>query len=282
MKKGILLLALASLFMAASCDKIESDNYQIFAGAAGEWFDGAPVADHSHRAYLEKYTGVKCNNCPKADTAISMTLKKYDGKLIAVSIHDSSAFCKPYEGQADMRSNDGNTWSTYFGMLTKNKPNAMLSRAKSDSDWLTFDPKSGFDNQVDAEIGTPAKVALAVDSKLDNDKIAINVHLEYLENVSDELTVTLFLMEDGIVAEQSIAGKPNDPNYVHNHILRDVITDIWGADIDADGKAGTARRALFNYGEFKSEWNLGHCHIVAFVSEKATKKVLNVAECEID
>ena len=56
------MLAIVSA-AAIGCDKIDENNYIVYSGASGEWFDGTPVEDHSQRAFLEKYTGVRCAWC---------------------------------------------------------------------------------------------------------------------------------------------------------------------------------------------------------------------------
>ena len=71
MKKIFHIFVLASVFIFVSCDKIEQENYLVFSGAAGEWYEGTGVSDHSQRAIIEKYTGVRCVNCPSADVAIA-------------------------------------------------------------------------------------------------------------------------------------------------------------------------------------------------------------------
>ena len=99
MKKIVLSLSIIILtaFAIQSCDKIEQNDdgtYTVYSGAVGEWINGNGVADKSQRALLEKYTGLRCNNCPKADTVIATATAQYNGLLIPVSIHDSSfSFC---------------------------------------------------------------------------------------------------------------------------------------------------------------------------------------------
>lgn len=282
MKKLFILFFAAALFTA--CDKIADDEMIIYAGAAGEWYDGNSVADHSQRALLEKYTGVRCNNCPDADTLITEALANYNGKLIAVSIHDSNwSFCAPYPDNIDMRTEEGNIWSDYFrGSGTRQYPEALVNRKKAGEVRDIFTPTSGINSHVDPFLNQNAKVAIATNAELSTDnKISISVNIEFLEQVNDSLTLTLFMMEDGLVATQMTNhGKVYD--YVHNHILRDVITDVWGDDIKCTGAAGEKRMAIFNYDKFLPEWILSNCHIVAFVSNKSTREILNVAETHID
>ncbi len=283
MKKYLSLLCIALLTLA-SCDKIEENNYIIYSGAEGEWMDGTGVSDQSQRALIEKYTGVRCVNCPKADTAILNALQQYGDKLIAVSIHDSNmAFTRPIGDSPDLRTPDGHAWSYYFGVLGLGQyPSAMVNRALSGGHFSLFTPTSGINDRVDAVINGSTQVAVAVTAQQQNGGITIDVNLEYVQQMSDELTLTLMLMEDGIVATQRQWNGADDENYVHNHVLRDVITDLWGADIDADGKTGTKRHAQFTYTQAQSDWNLDNCHVVAFVSKKSSREIVNVAECEVE
>lgn len=285
----IIIAALAGCLLLASCDKIEPDgagNYIVFGGATGTWYDGSGVEDHSQRAYIEKYTGVRCNNCPIADEQITAAVEAYNGRLIAVAIHDSSdAFCTPIDNKSpDLRTDDGNAWSVAFGVAAAMMyPNALVSRTPQGNGWDLFSPTSAFDSRIDAVLDNEAAVAVGVEATSQEGKIVIGVDLEYLQDVDYEQTLTIFIMEDGIVATQRQPNhQPDDTNYVHNHVLRDVITDIWGVDVEADGHAGTKRHVQFDYADYKSDWVLSNCHIVAFVSNKSTKQVVNIAECEVE
>lgn len=281
MKKNIILAALSALLMMASCDKISTDEYNIFSGASGQWFDGTPVADHTQRAFLEKYTGPRCPNCPTADESIRAALDNYGERLVVVAIHDSSTFGKPLHNSPDMRSDDGDLWSHYFGVYAAGSyPAAMVNRTMNGNIYDVFTPTSGIESRVDNILGQSAQVAIDVQSTLENRNANIDVYLEFLQDVSEPLTLTLLIMEDGIIATQRQPDGTDDDNYVHNHILRDVITDAMGATVEADGHAGTKRRAQFSY-SVNEAWNADNCHIVAFISTPSNNRILNVDECHL-
>lgn len=287
MKKALFnILALASLtaLFFLSCDKIDEEQYIVFAGATGEWYDGTGVEDHSQRAFLEKYTGVRCAFCPTADQTIATAQSQYGGKLIAVAVHDSNlSLTRPFEDQPNFNTADGKAWSEYFGIFGNDLPKAMVNRnKKGDGNWDVFSPTGAINSHVDDIINSTAEVAVATSATLQEGSIDIVVDLEFLQTVSDDLTLTLLIMEDGIVAKQRQPDGSDMDDYVHNHVLRDVITDIWGDAIDCTGTAGEKRKAHFTYNQMKEEWNLSNCHIVAFVSEQSTRHILNVAECEIE
>jgi len=280
--KNLFLLASLAL-LSSACDKIEQDDYLLFSGAVGEWYDGNGVNDHSQRAIIEKYTGVRCINCPTADEAISAASSQYGYKLIAVAIHDSSNFTKPIGDNPRLSTPDGNAWSNYFGIRAAGSyPNALINRTSVSGTWDLFTPTSGINSRVDNIIANNPSVAVATNASLSGNSINISVDVELLSDISGQMTVTLLIMEDGLVITQRMPDGSDNENYVHNHVLRDVITDIWGADIDCNGKNGEKRHAMFSYTDFNTDWNIDNCHIVAIVSDKVSRSILNVAQCAIE
>lgn len=282
MKKHLLFL-FPIILAFISCDKIQEQDYLIFAGASGEWFDGQGVQDHSQRVVIEKYTGVRCVNCPTADQTIHNTQSLYGDKLLAIAIHDSSfSFGRPIAPSPDLRTPDGNAWSNFFGVATTGEyPKAIINRSINGTSWDLFDPKNSFNDRVDAVLSQPTQVAVALQAAKQGDAVQIQVDLQFLQTVNPDITVTLILIEDSIIATQRQPDGSDDPNYIHNHVLRDVITDLWGADIVCEGESGEKRMAKFQYSQYQPEWNLNNCHILAYISDKASKQILNAAQCPI-
>lgn len=285
MKKNIFLALLAGLTLAWSCDKIESNGgyYDEFAGVYVENEEGTPVADKSQRVLLEKYTGVRCVNCPTADDAIAAQMAAYGERLIAVSIHDSGAFTRPFDGNPDFRTDDGNTLSVYYGVAAGGSyPTSIINRSLSGGAPELIDPTQGanISAKVDAILAQAPKVAIEVAAATANGATKITTNMEFLQDVDEELSLTLLIIEDNITATQMLPDGTKDANYVHGHVLRDVITDVWGTLIDSDRRAGTCNKTSVRY-TVNPAWVASNCKIVAFVSYATTREVLNVAECHL-
>lgn len=274
MKRILTLTLLATIMLCAACDKIDDKDMLRRAGAIGTWYDdNQGVADHSQRAFLEKYTGCRCINCPTADDVITEALANYGGRLIAVAVHTGS-YAYPFTGEPDLRTEVGTIWNDHF--LFNSYPVALLNRTGE-----PFVPTTNFNSRIDGLLSHEASLALAAEcTTLDDGSLDITSHLEFLKDVSGDLTITLLIMEDGIVTSQKMPDNSTQSNYVQNHVLRDVITSEWGNPVDADGKKDTRRYVTFNY-ETKDNWNLDRCHIVVFVSNKDTKEILNVCETKV-
>lgn len=272
--KKTLLLALGICFAAslASCDKIEDGQHWVYSGVTAEWqdFDGI-VPDWPH-VLIEKYTGVRCVNCPKADTVLHEASEKYMAQFIVVAIH-AGVFSRPYGNDPTLSCSVAEEWHDYFGITAE--PAGILMREKSSSgDWNIFTPIENFDNRIDEYLNSPRKVALLATEYDTGGYSYAKIQIEFLEDVTEPLTLTVVATEDNVkVTQESPAGHIED--YPENHVLRCAVTDPWGMDVVADGKRGTKRQVVIPI-ELSNVDNKTNCNIVAFISEKESRRILNV------
>lgn len=277
MKKILLsIIALIALGLTA-CDKIDSDEYIVYAGAVGTWYDDTETIPATQRVLVEKYTGCRCINCPTADEVIHTAQQRYGEQLVALSIHpNGSNYTIPFTGESDLRTEVGKIWNDAFGFNAY--PQALLNRNGE-----VLVPTTNFDNHIDALLARIPQVAVAVECEPGpGDSLHIIVHVTLLTALDAELNLTLAISEDGIITSQKMPNGSTQTDYVQNHVLRSVITDTWGAPIDKGTDGNSSRVAHFHYKPDVS-WNLSNCHIVAFVSlrDDANHSILNVAECTI-
>lgn len=272
MKKTSLIIMAAAL-MAAACDKIEqgaNGEYTQYAGSTATWTDGTAVANHVQRAYVEKYTGPRCTNCPAADRTLEGVHEQQGDNLVLVAVNSmTETFGAPGPNSPDMRTEDGAVWEGYWGIGSF--PTAYINRG---AQAFTGDMTSIAGAVQDTIASTPV---VAIEGKVSGTTdISIDVNLEFVQAYEQPLTLTLVLTQDSLAYWQLDGTMPN-ANYVHNHMLRDVITDAWGADIDCTGAAGECRKATYTYSlpDGMENW-----HVVALVCDKATHRVLNSVQCE--
>lgn len=279
MKKILAILSTAVLLFSA-CDKIEpgeNGEYTVFSGSVATWTDGTMPSETVQRAMVEKYTGPKCVNCPLADQILNETHGRIGDRMVIYSINPSGGDGEHFDGQPDVSTADGDQWAIAFGgSVNMTLPQAMVNR---DTLFSGAASMTGVEDIVNTTIAQEAQIAVEVTAATAaNGKTGIDVTIGFLQTINESLTLTLVLTEDSLMYMQA----PNPSQlYRHDHMLRDVITDVWGLKIEADGRAGEARTAHFNYslpdGVVKE-----NCHIVAFVSYKDSRLVINCDECKID
>lgn len=265
--------------LMASCDKIEpgeNGDYTIFAGAAASWSEGTSIENPVQRAYVEKYTGPKCSNCPYADETLNAAHEQFGDNLVLVSINHPTGQGIPYAGYPDLRTDDGTAWDTYFGINAI--PAAFINR---NTETQYQGAMSNITGDISNALQQQPAIALTV-SAVQSTKIEITVNMQFLEAYTDAVTLTLAIVEDSLKYKQLMPNGDKQEDYVHNHMLRDVITDVWGIDVDGSGATGECCKATLSYRPNVEGMVLENCHIVAFVSDKATRRVLNSAQCTID
>ncbi|MBR1550664.1 MAG: Omp28-related outer membrane protein [Bacteroidales bacterium] len=272
MKKIFLgMIGLMGLMGLWGCDKIDESEYTIYDGAVVSWTAGSPIANPVQRVYVEKYTGPRCSNCPTADVTLAGI---HNDNVVVVSINHPTGQGIPYPGEPDMRTDGGTAWDQYFGINAI--PAAYINRDRSTQ---YLGEMGNIVSAVNSALAEAPSVALEV-SATHSAKVDITVDLQFLRPFSDGVTLTAALIEDSLVYKQLMPDNSVDEAYAHNHMLRKVITGFWGRDIDGNASEGEAVRGTLSFTP-ADDINLANSHIVVFVSDKASRKVLNCASCRI-
>lgn len=276
---SIILCAIVTLTLAA-CDKIDSDKYVVFAGANGTWYDSEMEIPDVQRAFIEKYTGVRCVNCPIADEVLHATSEHYGDAIVVAAVHAPNNFGKPIGDDPDLRTEKGGTWFNTFFSASQGLPCALLNRADGAGSLDIITPTASFNDKIDAVISQPSCINMLINSSAEEDKYMCEVHLGFAQDVPEELTLTVLVVEDKIHTTQMKQGEGEIEDYEQNHVLRDVITDAWGIEVDANGQQGTKRMVRLNF-DLRPDCVPENCHLIAFVSDKATRKIINSAQCDL-
>lgn len=275
MKKSLPIIA-AALLAFAACDKIPADEYTLFSGISATWSEGTAIATNQ-RVLVEKFTGPRCPNCPDADITLDAAHEQLGDRLVLISVNHPTGQGTPYPGDIDLRTDDGTAWDQYYGINAI--PTAFINRDKSKQYTSAM---SNITTDLQSALDAQPVLAIEVNATQAGDKaVDISVNLQFEQTHTSPMTLTLALIEDSLPYRQA-HGSETIEGYMHNHMLRDVLTDLWGAPVDATGTAGEKRQATFGTYTLKdTSINLANCHIVAFVSDRTSKRVLNAAQCSI-
>lgn len=274
MKKIFLgIIGLMSLMgLTTACDKIEEGEYTVYDGAVVSWTAGSPIANPVQRAYVEKYTGPRCSNCPTADATLAAI---HNENVVVVSINHPTGQGMPFPGEPDMRTDGGTAWDQYFGINAI--PAAYINRDRTTQ---YLGEMGNIVSALNTALGQEPTVALEV-SAVHGAKVDITVDLQFMKAYSNPVTLTAAIVEDSLVYKQLLPDNSVDETYAHNHMLRKVITGFWGRDIEANGSEGEALRGTLSFAPAE-DINLANSHIVVFVSDKNSRRVLNCASCKIE
>lgn len=266
-------MGLMGLMGLMGCDKIEEGQYTVYDGAAVSWMysevDVAPV----QRVYVEKYTGPRCSNCPLADATLEAI---HNDNVVMVSINHPTGQGTPYPNQPDMRTDGGTAWDQWFGINAI--PAAYLNRDRSTQYQGDMGNIVGAINEA---LSAEPVIALDITATTDEDRVYVSVPIQLVKDYTLPMMLTVALVEDSLCYRQLLPDNSFDDYYIHNHMLRKVVTSFWGSEVMMSSRAGEKVMGFMTF-EADSDINLENCHIVAFVSDKATRKVLNCASCRIE
>lgn len=306
-KQNIFLyILLGGTLLFAACDKVENPYPEETAQPAS---CDAPVFDSNlntqRNVLLEDFTGHRCPNCPYANyiaRQYQTTLEGQGKNLIIVSVHATDlsepqnnpdgSFAAEFRTEAGDNFGDlTNSYSEYFGGATgfSYVPIGLIDRAAYNSavpvdvgDW-----SAAINDRFNVPIGANLQMEVSYDAAFD--KACIYVETEFLQNLSGDYNLVVYVVEDSIVNWQ-INGPSGDPTYplntnvetyMHRHVLRQTVTGTWGTQIATGGVTiGETNVTGFNV-DIKPEWNPDHISFVAYVYDDATKEILQAIDAHL-
>ncbi len=265
MKRNIIktfVMPVVALIALAGCDNVDENDRYI---------ELSPI-NAKRVVLLEEFTGQDCTNCPDGHRIAAQLKEQYGDAFIPVSIHAgplswSEADYDEYglgipEGEAYYKSYSIN--SIPSGVVNRNS--GVLNR----TDWAS---------RVRAEIEKEAPLALELTPTFDPNSGVININVNIKPNQSLAGSLTVWILESGIVGYQYDNGK-DVGDYVHNHVLRAVVTDTWGDNVTLSAGVFTDRTYTYSLPDNnKSHWNVDNLSVVAFVSNDTG--VLQAVEAKV-
>lgn len=268
--KKIVLLALPALFAWAGC---KEKPLSIPDSTVGK-----------RKVLVEELTGVDCPNCPAGTQALGTLSGTYGKDLVIVSIHAGArgSFNKQLPGAAyNFNTNELEQLVPVIGEPSA-FPSAAINRQEANGDPTLFyeQPWGGL---IAQEFGQDFNVALFLENKFD----AVSRELEVEVRIAPEADLvgthhlTVYMVQDSIIDPQNVFGTLT-PNYVHRHVLREVLTNVSGDAIDEPLTKGAVVTRTFTY-TLPADFDEHHGYVVAFVHHSGgpDKEVLQVEEKHI-
>lgn len=255
MKNITRLIAICAIIFTIACD----ENERIIE----------PFVPTGNRVVLlEEFTGKGCTQCPKGSREIENLLTLFPNNLIAVSIH-AGPFANPASypqlGPNDLRSPQA---QDLFDLLSPVLfyPTGAVNRTPVSGDMqLTLNQWA---SAITSHLQTPPAVELSLEKNYDpvTRKLEVTVTGIAKENLNGNFHLSIMLTESGIVDPQDdIEAGGIVLDYVHRHVLRDMMTPATGASIFSTLNTGES----FSYAssiELASGWVAENMEIVAFIT----------------
>ena len=162
--------------------------------------------DFFRRSLVLDFTGTWCVNCPKMDAEIEEAMAARPGRIVPVSVHCMAVdpmYLKPTSDNLVKRFGV----KAYPSAVVDLDPESLISTASSE---LLLSHVNRLLESRGASAG------IRIESTLEGETLSVAVETKAVRD--GEYTLSIILLEDGIVAKQT--GADDGENHVHNNILR--------------------------------------------------------------
>ncbi|MES2591804.1 MAG: Omp28-related outer membrane protein [Bacteroidota bacterium] len=302
MIKSLYSAVIVLVFILVSCDNVENPYPASNVNVSDTTSCPSPVfpavTSHIKKILIEDFTGQTCGNCPKAAKELHEIDSIYPGKIIGLAMH-VGGYAAPTPGYnsspstaftTDYRTTVGELFDAAFGASDFGLPQGMFNRKDYDAvneTQLKFYPN--WKTYAAGIVAEPSVVDLQIISDYNSTtrKMCVAVKDSFLTAMTGTYNLTVLLTQDSIISWQDYIGV-NKADYLHRHVLRDVITPsgAWG-ELIATGaiNAGSKTTKRFAYiipADYKGTiCNVNNCHVVAFIYNTATYEIIQAEEVKV-
>lgn len=234
----------------------------------------ASTATANKNAIIEEFTGVSCPNCPAGHAVVAGILNDYPGRAFVVRYHPTNSnYTTPRRStDPDFRRAylDAFYSSSYVG--SRFMPGAMINRRSWAGQRMVSRGNWSANAQTIMAETSPANIGVKSTYDQASDDLTVDVEVYFTSDVSDQLSVYVHLMEDGLVADQSNGGA----SYVHKHVFREDLTGQWGDDITGSTNTGDlyTTQISLDLTTLEDPVDFDNADIIAFVYNKTTGEVI--------
>ena len=249
MKKLLLIAPMAIVaLMFSNCGSDSTDTPGGGGGAVGPGslggIDVSAEVEMKH-AVLEDFTGVRCGYCPQGH-AIAADLSNTHGEKFMVIAVNAGGYARPAEGWADFTTSYGDALiaqSAVAGYPAGTVNRIQYGQGQKGGLAMSRGSWSAASTEVmkqESPVNLGAKATYDADTR----ELTVTVATLYTADGDGANKINVALLQSGMVAKQSGGGD----TYVHNHVLRDLVTGQWGEEIPAENTTeGSKFSATYTY-----------------------------------
>ena len=188
----------------------------------------------NRNALIEEFTGIACGFCPMGHLEVETFINAHPGDGFSVAIHQGF-FAIPDENQPYYLTDVGDGLGAYFSV--NSWPSGLVNRHDFGGG-MTY-PLNEWNQYASSVITEGSYVNVACEATVDVQSRELTVHVEtYYTGNSPESSnfINVALTQNNIKGPQfSSWFNPDaitpDGAYMHEHMLRDLITGQWGDEI---------------------------------------------------
>ena len=242
---------------------------------ADRWTELAPV-EMKKNVLVEDFTGQNCVNCPAAAELIhNLCATKMGEHIVAVSIHGGAMSIDATKSPFGLALPIGEEYNKHWGIQAW--PSGIIDRAGGVKDVPSWS------SSIVERMSKDLVVDLTANVSFDKDTRTANISVTATEGVTSDMRLTVWLTESNIEGRQKFTDHEEE-KYVHNHVLRDCLTDPYG-DALTNGQWSKTYQIPKGYGMGERIASLNakteNMAVVAFITDK-NGEVLQVIDTPLE
>lgn len=243
------------------------------------------TAPQNKKAIFEEFGGYKCEFCPSGHNITELLELIHQEDFIPINIQ-AKDYAIPNTSDPDLRSDYGDHIADQTGLI--GYPAGTINRhvfpgLEQGSNGTTAINRNNWNEAVELITATPAPVNIAAQAEIDLNTGELHVLVEFYytaNSAASENRLHLAILQDSIIAPQ-LNNEYWDQEYVHRHVLRDLITGQEGELIEQT-TSGTFESRTYTYPLPPLYRNIilqpQHLEVVAFITEDE-QEILNGVRC---
>ncbi len=291
-KKTIGLL-LAIICFVSSCDYIDRP-YTVPGpnGCTSPEPDFIPRQNPVRKILIEDFTGHRCGFCPNAHNELTDLQTQFGDQVIGIVEHSANnsltdvALPNPENKYIyNFRSAAAKAIDDQFQVAVNAIPNGMVNRIAVGGDVKIA--YQDWENRVTTLLAIPQQMDIQLKNYWDPaaKSVCSYAYTQALEDLNSNYKLVMLLTESNIVNWQKFYGNTPEeiPDYIHNHVLRASITNVWGVSL-ANGLSMKTGESLINGYSISTEntdWNIDELHVVAFVYDATNFEIIQAEEQKV-
>ncbi len=223
------------------------------------------------KVLIEEFTGVRCVQCPAGSVEIENLLDVYGKRLVAVSIH-AGFFSNPFTNSVqDLGVDQGEALNNFLD-FPQGYPTAVIDRKLfSGEDDLQLD-RNSWGGYIAQELEVEPEVSLKVELTYDSGTrgLSINTDILPLVDQTGEIRISVMLIESDIEDVQ-LTPDGEIEDYIHRHVLRDMLTPFDGETITEPFTTGTTIKKTFSH-TLPDVWVETNVEALVFIHKNGTER----------
>jgi len=274
-----LFISFSIVFFTIACKEIGPPIDLLGSGAVKDTsYVTAPNAAQVKTILLEEFTGVRCINCANGHTAAEALKAANPGRVYSIAMH-SYNLDEPYPYSFEDLTLDKAEQIQQAYAAGTSKPSSMIDRVIFPGESSAAYLLSKWSGYVTTRLAatTPVNVDISNTYNSTTRELEIKLKIQYTQAVSESNSFTIYLSESNIITAQLMPTGDVDTNYVHNDVMRDIITPNGGSTLTEVASIGRTYEKTFKI-TLEPSFDASECEVIAFVHKTgASNEILQTA-----